>query len=574
MPAASVKRAAVLSVRPRPVLVANKSNYRLSGSLIFLRHRRRNLSPEARIERVFLRMTDVTAEIITRGHAGEPAAAMRRGRLAAEVREAREKLTSSPASQCGFDVELLRLFAKGRRSSGPAMAVLRAVAATAAAKWVAMDAVLIWIVLDFAALGATYRIAGKFLDAEETMLDTSRWRRKFVFAETLQGITWAVIVWLVSQSGDPAARSYALVLLLLVAAMNATISAAIPSAVAGALTPMTLATLSFLRPASLSDGTLPLIALACGTQLYSMVVARRWHAASFEALLFQAEKDELIAELEQAKANSDLARRRAEAANLAKSRFLATMSHELRTPLNAILGFSEVMKGELFGSHVVASYKEYSTDIHVSGQHLLMLINEILDLSRIEAGRFDLKEEAVALPHLVEDCRHLLALRAKKRQITIEMAIAPDLPRIWADERAIRQVILNLLSNAIKFTPQGGTIKIRIGWTASGGQYVAVRDSGPGIPEDEIPIVMSSFGRGALAQKNAEEGSGLGLPIVKGLVELHGGSFTLKSKLREGTEVIVIFPPERVMDALPPVAEDNAWSRDGSWLRRETSPAA
>ena len=504
-------------------------------------------------------MTDVTAEIIARGCAGDPAAA---------VREAREKLTSSASCECGFDVELLRLFAKGYRSSGPAMAVLRAVAAAAAATWVATNAVLIWLALDFAALGVTYALAGKFLDAEVTMLDASRWRHKFVVAETLQGIAWAAVVWLVSQSGDPAARSYALVLLLLVGAMNATISAAIPSAVAGALTPVTLATLSFLRPASFSDGTLPLIALACGTQLYFMVVARRLHGASFEALSFQAEKDELIADLEQANANSDLARRRAEAANLAKSGFLATMSHELRTPLNAILGFSEVMKGELFGSHAVASYKEYSIDIHASGQHLLMLINEILDLSRIEAGRFDLKEEAVALPHLVEDCRHLLGLRAKKRQITIEKAVEPDLPRIWADERAIRQVILNLLSNAIKFTPQGGTIKIRIGWTASGGQYVAVRDSGPGIPEDEIAIVMSSFGRGTLAQKNAEEGSGLGLPIVKGLIELHGGSFTLKSKLREGTEVIVIFPLERVIAAVSAVAEENAGSsRNRSWLR-------
>src|ERR1700731_2616365 len=366
-------------------------------------------------------MTDATAETIARGRAGDPAGATRRGRLAAEVREAREKLTS--ACQCGFDVELLRLFAKGRRSSGPAMALLRAVAATAAPKWVAVDAVLIWLVLDFAALGGAYEIAGKFLDAEQSMISASRWRRKFVFAETLQGITWAVIVWLVSQSGDPAARSYALVLLLLLAAMNATISAAIPSAVAGALTPMTLATLSFLRPASLSDGTLPLIALACGTQLYSMDVARRLHAASFEALLFQAEKDELIAELEQAKVDSDLARRRAEGANLAKSRFLATMSHELRTPLNAILGFSEVMKAELFGTHAVPAYKEYASDIHSSGQHLLMLINEILDLSRVEAGRYELKEEAVALTHVVEDCRHLLAMRAKNRGISVVEAL-------------------------------------------------------------------------------------------------------------------------------------------------------
>ena len=115
----------------------------------------------------------------------------------------------------------------------------------------------------------------------------------------------------------------------------------------------------------------------------------------------------------------------------------------------------------------------------------------------------------------------------------------------------MRQVTLNLLSNAIKFTPQGGEITIKVGWTGAGGQYLSIRDTGPGIPEDEIPIVLASFGRGSLAQKNADEGTGLGLPIVRGLVELHGGEFKLMSKIREGTEVIVIFPPERVMNALP-----------------------
>ena len=130
------------------------------------------------------------------------------------------------------------------------------------------------------------------------------------------------------------------------------------------------------------------------------------------------------------------------------------------------------------------------------------------------------------------------------------------MPRIWADERAVRQVTLNLLSNAIKFTPQGGEIVIKVGWTASGGQYLSIRDTGPGIPEEEIPIVLSSFGRGSMAQKNADEGSGLGLPIVRGLVELHGGEFKLMSKVREGTEVIVIFPPERVMNALPQIDPD------------------
>jgi two-component system cell cycle sensor histidine kinase PleC len=227
----------------------------------------------------------------------------------------------------------------------------------------------------------------------------------------------------------------------------------------------------------------------------------------------------------------------------------------LRTPLNAILGFSEVMKTEVFGPHSVAAYKDYSNDIHSSGQHLLNLINEILDLSRIEAGRYELNEEPVSLQQVVEDCHHLLALRAKNRGITIHDVFESELPRLWADERALRQVCLNLLSNAIKFTPSGGEIWLKIGWTASAGQYLSVKDTGPGIPEEEIPVVLSKFGQGSNAIKSAEQGTGLGLPISKNLVDLHGGTFTLRSKVRIGTELIVTFPPERVMAALPPLAE-------------------
>jgi two-component system, cell cycle sensor histidine kinase PleC len=343
--------------------------------------------------------------------------------------------------------------------------------------------------------------------------------------------------------------------LLLVAAMTAMIASSIPFAVGGGLLPVTLAILAVLGPSTRLD-TLTLGFLCVGGLVYFVILANRLHATSIDSLNFRAEKDALIAELEQAKLNSDEARRRAEEANLAKSRFLATMSHELRTPLNAILGFSEVMKAELFGAHSAPCYKEYALDIHASGQHLLILINEILDLSRVEAGRYELKEESVSLAHAVEECRHLLGLRAKNRDILITEALDPTLPRLWADERAVRQVTLNLLSNAIKFTPQGGTISIKVGWTGAGGQYLSIRDTGPGIPEDEIPIVLSSFGRGSLAQKNAEEGSGLGLPIVKGLVELHGGEFHLRSKVRDGTEAIVIFPPERVMNALPQLDPD------------------
>jgi two-component system cell cycle sensor histidine kinase PleC len=250
---------------------------------------------------------------------------------------------------------------------------------------------------------------------------------------------------------------------------------------------------------------------------------------------------------------SDEARRRAEEANMAKSRFLASMSHELRTPLNAILGFSEVMSAEVMGPLNNPTYREYADDIHRSGQHLLNLINEILDLSRIEAGRYELNEEAVDLALVVADCHRLLQLRGHNRGISIHEAFELELPRLWADERACRQICLNLLSNAIKFTPQGGEVWLKVGWTAAGGQYMSVKDNGPGIPEDEIPIVLASFGQGTNAIKSAEQGTGLGLPIAKNLIDMHNGTFTLKSKLRFGTEVIVTFPAERVMSALGPL---------------------
>jgi len=156
---------------------------------------------------------------------------------------------------------------------------------------------------------------------------------------------------------------------------------------------------------------------------------------------------------------------------------------------------------------------------------------------------------------IVEDCHHLLKLRASSRGIAIHDVFEPALPRLWADERAIRQICLNLLSNAIKFTPQAGDIWLKVGWTSSGGQYISVKDTGPGIPDEEIPIVLASFGQGSNSIKSAEQGAGLGLPIAKSLVDLHGGTFTLKSKLRIGTEVVVTFPPERVVAAMAPIPE-------------------
>ncbi len=294
----------------------------------------------------------------------------------------------------------------------------------------------------------------------------------------LQSLTWAGLVLLFLGVQEPGAKVFLVSALLFHGTVVVMSGHTIPAAVRAALLPLAVALAAFLWNER-DPGTLTIAGVGFAGQVFFLFLASRLYSQAVQTLEFRAEKDILIAELETATINSEDARRKAEEANLAKSKFLATMSHELRTPLNAILGFSEVMKNEVFGPHASGSYREYSADIHASGQHLLNLINEILDLSRIEAGRYEMKEEAVSLALIADDCRHMLSLRAKGKSQTLRQAVEPDLPKIWADERAIRQVILNLLSNAVKFTPQGGDIMLKVGWTAAGGQYVSVTDNGP-----------------------------------------------------------------------------------------------
>ncbi len=496
-------------------------------------------------------MSEVTAEMIERGRGLDPQAATKRRRQGARVRQARERLTTSDTGHRGCDLELLRAYADTRVQSALSSTCLILMMLLLAHYWVRTNAVVAWSVFAFSSLILCYGMAKRLQGLEDSKVLVKRWRTKFVISELIHGVVWAGVPAMLIGVQDPNARTFVITMLLLSAAFNTMVTATIPVAVYAAILPTTLTIFAFIGYAGVADTSVALLAMVAAAQIFFYVLAKRFHHLASEGLFFRAEKSELIAELEQAKANSDEARRRAEEANLAKSRFLATMSHELRTPLNAILGFSEVLKGELFGAHANPVYRDYSNDIHSSGQHLLMLINEILDLSRVEAGRYELKEESVSLVGVAQDCKHLLTIRAQKRDIKLNEVVEPSLPRIWADERAVRQVVLNLLTNAIKFTPQGGQVTVKVGWTSAGGQYIAIKDNGPGIPENEIAIVLSSFGRGMLAQKNAEEGSGLGLPIVKGLVEMHGGQFLLKSKVREGTEAIVVFPAQRVMNALP-----------------------
>ncbi|MDE1986171.1 MAG: HAMP domain-containing histidine kinase [Alphaproteobacteria bacterium] len=285
-----------------------------------------------------------------------------------------------------------------------------------------------------------------------------------------------------------------------------------------------------------------LLALLFVTYLFHM--SRQVHATARDMLLLRNDKNDLIVALAQAKNESDEARSRAEAASVAKSQFLANMSHELRTPLNAILGFSEIISNSALQGDV-AKHHEYADLIHRSGGHLLTLINDILDLAKIEAGKFVLHDAELDLDHMIDDSHMLVATKADAGKCLLVKQVEAGLPNLYADERAIRQILLNLLSNALKFTPPGGTVTSFARAEKDGGITFGVQDTGVGIAKDDIAKVFQKFGQGRHDIVTMDKGTGLGLPIVKGLAEAHGGTVTLKSELGSGTTVTVRLPASR-----------------------------
>lgn len=249
---------------------------------------------------------------------------------------------------------------------------------------------------------------------------------------------------------------------------------------------------------------------------------------------------------EQARQLVDLAEKyaaektRAETANRSKSEFLANMSHELRTPLNAIIGFSEIMESGLFGDLGSPKYKEYATDIRASGAHLLELINDILDMSKIEAGRMTLETQRLPIREVVEESLRLVSGRAEVASVKIVDAIE-DMPALEADKRAVKQVLLNLLSNAIKFTPAGGSIYLR-GSAQDGMATIAVEDTGIGIPASALPKIGRPFEQVESHHAKSHKGTGLGLALSRSLVEMHGGTLTIESTEGVGTKVSFTLP--------------------------------
>lgn len=237
------------------------------------------------------------------------------------------------------------------------------------------------------------------------------------------------------------------------------------------------------------------------------------------------------------------ARDAAERANEAKSAFLANMSHELRTPLNAILGFSEIMEAQSFGPLGSSRYREYASDIHASGEHLLSLINDLLDVAKIEAGKMEIEPHEIDTRGAIEGALRLITAKVREKRQTLEISVLPGTPPLYVDERAFKQILINVVSNAVKFTPEGGRISIHAMSYGDNGVQIICEDNGRGIAPDKLAKIFAPFSQIDNRFDREEGGTGLGLSLVRGLVQLHGGKVWLESEAGKGCRAYIVLPP-------------------------------
>ena len=280
------------------------------------------------------------------------------------------------------------------------------------------------------------------------------------------------------------------------------------------------------------------LAMATGVGLFSAYIQELYIRRAYVGQRIVEEKNRLVSE----------ALAEAVRANKSKSEFLATMSHELRTPLNAIIGFSDIIKRELFGSLENDRYADYAKDIHDSGSHLLSIINDILDLAKAESGKLQLNEHEFDLTETLEACVRMCSGRAETGKVELIFFGGQSEIRAVADERLTLQIVANLVTNAIKFTPEGGTVRLYVSATPQKGIVIKVTDTGIGIAPENIDRVLRPFEQVETSYARKHGGSGLGLPYAKRLTELHGGTLTIESELGKGTTVSVTLPPQRLID--------------------------
>jgi two-component system, cell cycle sensor histidine kinase PleC len=451
-----------------------------------------------------------------------------------------------PEEDTSWHGEMLEIFLRNQVKLAPVMPILVLLMAFPALQWVPLPMVAAWT---FGAMGCCcvqLYLCYAYFKGQRTAMERHGWIGMIAASELFQGVFWIVPLFAFWSKAEALQNTFLVAAIITVSVVRLLIvSNFMPVLIAGTGV-MTIGVA--VRCVAEGDGTyLALAGLVITLEAFYLFVSRQLQENIRDMIIFRRQKDELIVELKAARDRAETEKSGAENANRAKSSFLANMSHELRTPLNAILGFSEVLEREMFGPMANSAYKDYAGDIHSSGRYLLGLINDILDLSRIEAGRMEMKEEPVVLGHALEQAQHLLGLKAAEKDARVSIHVEESAPKVLADARAINQIAINLLNNAIKFAPPKSQITMSVKRTDSGAMQLSVRDNGPGIPQAEIAHAMSAFARGSHATKKAIEGAGLGLPIVKGLVEAHGGTLAINCEPGRGTDVICTFPAFRVL---------------------------
>ncbi len=442
--------------------------------------------------------------------------------------------------------DMLTLFVKNQTSVGAALPILAFIFFTISTLWVPWTISLIWLSGILAIQATQLWICKLYLKPGKKKRPMSEWVGMLAASEFLFAVCWSLPLFLFWDGANSSQQ------ILIVATLMAVIAVRIM--IASNYMPVIIAGTGIITFAIVIKCTMVgtplhigLGAMAFLAEIFFIQLARRLQKTARDMLVFKAQRESLIAELEQAKQEAEVGRQHAEVANVAKSRFLATMSHELRTPLNAIMGFSEILSEEMMGPHSVECYKEYSGDIHQSGNYLLNLINDILDLSRIEAGKHKLHEDSIDLNTVLEDSHRLLSMKLIGKNQVIKSEIPDDIPHICGDERSVRQIWINLLSNASKFSQQGATIVTGAKVLRNGALSIYVQDQGTGMTPQEVETVLGMFNRTESADRKAIEGAGLGLPIVNGLIKLHQGELLISSEKGKGTKVTVTFPPSRVL---------------------------
>ncbi len=371
--------------------------------------------------------------------------------------------------------------------------------------------------------------------------DAAPWLRRFVMTHLGASAAWGLMPWLCWDAHDPMNHMFlACAVMAVIAALVVSRGSNMAMYIAS-LAPISLMTAArFLTSPQAVDvmvgAVTPFIALQLWHTGRPLVV--RMHEDS--RLRFKVE--DMARELEEARDEALKKRFEAEAANASKTAFLANMSHELRTPLNAILGFSEIIAQECFGPVGSERYRDYAADIHSSGAHLLSLINDLLDVAKIEAGRMDIAPHPLDAAHVFDISLKLIGTKAREKDQTLAIAVEAGAPPLYADERALKQMLINLVSNAVKFTPEGGRIEVVGGMASDGGFQIMVRDNGPGVPPDKLDKIFTPFNQVDNRFDRQSGGTGLGLALVRGLAELHGGRAWLESEYGKGCSVFVVLP--------------------------------